>query len=600
MVRLLFVARRESGMPLTVSKNRFKPWMVAIIVFLLSGCASWSERFWVNAPGWSRAAHIGDTATREIIPVVVEDQAQPVTLLVSPQTNRPALIMQALKPDGGLSWEQEIPVEVGLPDERQLVFDGRNLHAFWMYRGDLYHVQVSADGQDVGEIEEIPTRTAVGYFATAVSPTGQLALWYSGARNEPGLFAFSSPDLDAEQVLVDELGTRPSLQFDDEGNLHALWLRYPPGFASDELYYAKLPGGAYDSSRVSLLLSTTFPMTQVLNGPRLGLDRTHVYVAWAVEVRTGMAAGDIVASYLSFPVSGLGAQRQVNSIRIPTPFDLPYTTLPDIPGEWVPISASELPTTPRVIEISFLPGQPDHAIATFKAQVDYRRRKTQWQVGAAVFNQGAPVGYQMLSFTASESTYSQLASDGDGFLYATWLEGSARTGGIAYLASTAPSLQQSFGRITFADVSQMIAESLFGMASGVVLFWFPLIWLLGSLVVLFLTSPLRREDQPLLRPGVLISLVLAVAAFWVAKLFIFPLMFSYVPFSAWIPILPASWSDALRLGTPIAIGLIALFSAIRLTYARENRSPLYFILLYGLIDGLLTLAIYGVIFWGDI
>jgi len=119
-------------------------------------------------------------------------------------------------------------------------------------------------------------------------------------------------------------------------------------------------------------------------------------------------------------------------------------------------------------------------------------------------------------------------------------------------------------------------------------------------VMLFLTSPLRKEDAPLLRPGTLISLALAIGAFWIAKLFIFPGLFAYVPFSAWIPIIPTGWFAPLRIGTPIVIGLVAVFTAIWFTYARENRSPLFFTLFYGLVDGLLTLALYGVIFWGDI
>jgi hypothetical protein len=146
----------------------------------------------------------------------------------------------------------------------------------------------------------------------------------------------------------------------------------------------------------------------------------------------------------------------------------------------------------------------------------------------------------------------------------------------------------------------MAAESLFGMASGVILFWFPLIWLLGSLIVLFLTSPLRREDEPLLRPGTLISLLLAIGVFWVAKLFIFPGMFDYVPFSAWVPVIPAAWRDPLRLATPVLITLTSLTTGLWFTYKRDQRSPLFFISIYGLIDGFLTLALYGVIFWGDI
>jgi len=440
----------------------------------------------------------------------------------------------------------------------------------------------------------------VTYFATAVSPAGQIALWYSGSRSEPALYALEAPGLESDSVLVDELGIRPSLQFDRQGDLHALWIRYPSGFSRDALFYAALPQGHFDASRIALVLDTDFPIAQVLNGPRMGIDSTHVYFAWAFEVRTGLSAGEIEARYMSFPLGRPEARSPVEMIRIPTPFKLPYESLAGEPGMWVKLDAPDLATTVRVFEISFIPGQPDRAVAIFKGEVDYLRRKSQWQIGTLAFGQGRPQAYQLLSFTSSESNYPRVLGSAEGIQYATWLEGSSRAGGVAYLASTASSLRTAFDRLSFADVSQMIAETLFGLASGVVLFWFPLIWLIGSLIALFLTSPLRKEDQPLLHPGTLVSLAIAVAVFWVTKLFVFPGMFSYVPFSSWIPVLPESWFDPLRLATPVVIGLVALYTAFHFTYRRDSRSPLFFTLIYGLVDGLLTLAIYGVIFWGDI
>jgi hypothetical protein len=361
-----------------------------------------------------------------------------------------------------------------------------------------------------------------------------------------------------------------------------------------------LPEGQFDPAANQIVLKTQIPLSQVMNGPRLGLDSSHVYIAWSVEVRAGMSAGDIMASYMSFPIGRLGAQRQVKTLRVPTPFDLPYVEVADVNGAVVNLLDQDLPMTRRVTEISFLPGQPDHALATFKAQVDYRRRKSQWQVGTLGFESGSPVSYQLLSFTSAESAYPSLNTADSGELYLTWLEGGSRTSGSVYLTSTNPSLQQALSKLTAADVTQMVAESLFGMASGIVLFWFPLIWLLGSLIILFITSPLRREDEPLLRPGTLLSLSLAVAAFWLAKFFIFPGIFEYVPFSTWIPVLPESWADPLRFAVPIAISVLALVTGLWFTYKRDQRSPLFFILIYGLVDGLLTLSLYGVIFWGDI
>ena len=600
-VRLLFSCMTGEWMRSNTKRSRLQVALFLLWVgLLLGGCASWSERLWIQTPGWSRAAQLGDTATREAIPFVVREDQSIIALMVAPQPAAPGFLLQEITPDGELGWERTIPVSTGIPNDRQFIWDGRKLHLFWLDRGDLFHLSLSPDGLPAGEEEQVSTQGSVGYFATAVNASGEIALWYSGPRNEPGLYALRTGDLASEGQLVDRTGIRPSLQFDRQGELHALWVRYPTGYASDEFYYARLTGASYQPGSAVLILETDIPLSQVMNGPRLGLDPSHGYVAWSVETRTGMSAGDITASYFSFPLEDPGAAKQVRYLRVPSPFALPYQPLSPADGSVVDLTASDLPATSRIFEISFLPGQPDRAVAAFKAEVDYRQRKSQWQIGTLLFERGAPQYYQMMSLTPAESNYPRMADDAQHDLYITWLEGGSSSGGAAYLTSTSPELRNAFDRLSFSDVSQMIAESLFGIASGVVLFWFPLIWMMASLVVLFLTSPLRKEDAPLHHPGTLISLVLALAAFWMAKLFIFPNMFSYVPFSAWIPILPESWSAPLRIGTPLVIGLAAALLAIRFTYARDNRSPLFFTLFYGLTDGLLTLAIYGVIFWGYI
>lgn len=79
-----------------------------------------------------------------------------------------------------------------------------------------------------------------------------------------------------------------------------------------------------------------------------------------------------------------------------------------------------------------------------------------------------------------------------------------------------------------------------------------------------------------------------------------PGIISYVPFSVWIPILPESWKELLRIGLPILLGLLGFIVAYQHTFARKNYSPLFFFLIYGLVDGLLTIAIYGVLFYSAI
>jgi hypothetical protein len=51
---------------------------------------------------------------------------------------------------------------------------------------------------------------------------------------------------------------------------------------------------------------------------------------------------------------------------------------------------------------------------------------------------------------------------------------------------------------------------------------------------------------------------------------------------------------------PILTSLIALRVAWHFTYRRERNSPLFFLLTFIAIDGLASIAIYGVIFYGAV
>ena len=139
---------------------------------------------------------------------------------------------------------------------------------------------------------------------------------------------------------------------------------------------------------------------------------------------------------------------------------------------------------------------------------------------------------------------------------------------------------------------------MFGLLGGAVLVPVALVWFIAPLVVLGLTSVIRRKDVSLTNPGVIISLALAAAAYWVSKLTFMPTIQDYVPFSAWWPFIPPVLNIPLRLGVPILITGVALLVAWRFTYGRDRPSPFFLLLIYLVVDSVLTMAIYGVTFYG--
>jgi hypothetical protein len=116
------------------------------------------------------------------------------------------------------------------------------------------------------------------------------------------------------------------------------------------------------------------------------------------------------------------------------------------------------------------------------------------------------------------------------------------------------------------------------------------------MIVLGLASLFRGESKSLLSPRKLIALALALAAYWVSKWISLPGMREYVPFSAWLPFIPAWLNAPLMWGVPAVIAALGLWAAWYTIFRRgEGRSPIFFLLIYAAVDGMLTMAIYGVV-----
>ncbi|MCI0394647.1 MAG: hypothetical protein L0322_06875, partial [Chloroflexi bacterium] len=232
-----------------------------------------------------------------------------------------------------------------------------------------------------------------------------------------------------------------------------------------------------------------------------------------------------------------------------------------------------------------------------QVQARFQWNKVASQAGLLFLEEEGPTSYQLLSFTSSATTAPAVLSDPAGYLYATWLEPGG-SGFTVYFASTAPDLRQALRSLSSDDVGRLAAETLFGLLTGALLAPIAVsLWLILPGVLLLLTSVLRRREEKLTSPGTLVSVALAVAAFWVVKVASIPGLLAYAPFSAWLH-LPGWMQLPLQIIVPLAIMIGAIVTAWHFTYRRDVNSLLYFILLYGAIDGLLTMAVYGVLVYG--
>ena len=162
-------------------------------------------------------------------------------------------------------------------------------------------------------------------------------------------------------------------------------------------------------------------------------------------------------------------------------------------------------------------------------------------------------------------------------------------------------IQKNLLGMTTGDIGRLFREVTFGLLSGVVLTPIVgLVLMIFPLFALFITSPIRKEERGIWTVlGIVISIGLALVAYWIGKYTVLPGMRETVPFAAWIPAMPTWLNSILLWGTPMLIGLLGLGIAWNFTFRRHNASVMNFMLIYMVADSTLTLAVYGFLFYNS-
>ncbi len=576
---------------------------LAILLLLLTACSPSPAREWLKAPGWSHGLPVAETRIGDPVPMALDDAGNVYLFLVTAEneTSQPTII--ALNRQAETVWKRTLAFPLSQPDKPTVVWDGRLLNLFWISDHRLYTAQMNTAGDIVGPVREISGGRVVDSYDTALDADGSLTVWYAGQRRSPGLYMLDG-DLAGEATLVDAEGIRPTLQYDETGALYAVWAHYPLGFEASFFFYAVYPDGKYEAGRETAVYQPYLATTDILIGPQLGLDQAEAYLIWNISVRTGPEAGKVVTQYIHFPKGEAAVITRPETIIVPSVSDLEYASEPDdglTAGPRIFPVTGQYPGTPKVDNVA-LNGTavPEQELAlAFSVQALHEFRKTRNQIGTLFLQDGEPTGYQLLSYTSNASIDPAIISDEAGQLYLTWLERGKDGGFQVYFTSTAADMQKPLSSVTWGDVGRISRETLFGLLSGAVLApVVVLLWMIFPLLALFATAFLRRKsDDALTHPGTIVSLLLAGAMYWGGKLLTIPGIGSFVPFSAWIPAIPTWLQSPLQIGVPLLITMIAIYLAWRLTYRRSVASLLYFAILVAAIDGVLTMAIYGFLFY---
>ena len=154
-------------------------------------------------------------------------------------------------------------------------------------------------------------------------------------------------------------------------------------------------------------------------------------------------------------------------------------------------------------------------------------------------------------------------------------------------------------RVALADFPNLILAGGLEALTGIMLFPFAFPWMAIGLVMMIILR-LARNDEDVTQPLSKILVALALLAYQVSKTLFLPDMLVYIPFSAWLDI-PEGLESVFRVVVPIVIIALGIIAA---EWRRRSRiespiSSLGYYVTAVLVDTILTLSIYGVIFLGE-
>ena len=571
--------------------------LLILLLILLLGAISVAacaigrpERVWLQSPGWSRGVSLGSTALVDApsMALLPDDQ---LALVRKTDDDQAAFTLTVMNLETG-GWTDHPLAEPSSQRASQLrlLADGSRLWLLWLDTGELLTTEIGTDGQLLSGPAPLGDGRQLHGYAVSAHPNGEPAVVLGYQDGAPGV-SLRNLAQDLGSLSLAAHGSAPAAAYDESGRLHVAWFELPEASGQANLRYGSVDQRLTALAVEATIASFSLGASDVLEGPQVSLAAGRVYLAYTISIRTGLRAGDVDSMLVSFPIYDPSQLSRSYRLSVPTTGDPAYE-----------LPAAGLQTGPRAqltdgtyqITQLALPAQTtSELLALARARVDFLMNQTQTQIVALYGSGVEPGSYQLLTFTNAGSSHPAVLTGSAGESYVAWLEPAEEAGWLVYLASTRPSLVEAYASLTGQDVQQMALQSIFGMLSGVILMPMVLIWLIAPLLTVAVTSFLRGGDEGLGQPTTFGPLALGLAGYWIAKRAILPQVFEYVPFSAWIPVIPGWLEPVLRYGFPVAGSLLGLWLAYHFTYRRDRNAPLFFVLIFGAVDGLVTMAIFG-------
>ncbi len=583
-----------------MSNHRF--FLVAfILVIVLTGCSIAPEKSRKPNKDFSRGLPLA-TNTSSSIAYTVEPAGDRIQVVIPYLMENTQAAFRYLQ----LNEHADILIDIDIDHDLEhyarsprMISNGEYLHLTWASREDtsegwqLKYLMVDQQGKAASAPMGISEKSQSVSQHQIVNDLagGAIILWEEAGTGKIKYSQVSSTGklISPAKVLV-ERGEDPSLGLDQAGNFHLIWME------EDDLKYREfdlletLPLSGNTLARIPVSVGN------VMEGPVLGFDNDYVYVFWSILKQTGLEAGTASTSFVAFEIGNPGQLQNERLNIYPDSEGLFKSYQGDYNlSQLIPPPQEDYYSTNFVYDPN--PSSTSgNALAVAIAANQEVRLDAYVQIAVGIFTGGEFQGYTLATKTIQISRNAKVERDQAGNLYLIWHDGAA--GKNLFYSTTSPLGKAALDRISFSDLPSLILSGGLEAVIGVLLFPFAFPWVLLGLVIMIVWR-LVRNDEDISLPLSRLLLVIAVISYQASKILFLPDIILYVPFSAWMDV-PPQLGLIMRVGVPLLIFILGIVAA-EWRRRRQDSSPstISYYLSIVIVDVVLTLAIYGVIFLGE-
>ena len=578
-------------MPQMKTKRRVLFLATAIVIVLsCASCGTGLQRSETTGSDWSRGVLVGETSNAENVQLALTTQDSPILAWVDISTGTKQIRIQTLD-KSGTPLADYVVASPNAPSQLTLIPAGNDqFHLVWVSgQTDLMYALVSVDGTIRAEqtlAEGITDLTC----ATVPLDEGAVALLWSGKVQDTASLFYSA--LSAQGTLrmaPTDLGIEASdiaAALANDGSIQVVWYSSPE-LSRRNVNYGIINAQTGDLEQSSVLTMFAISTGLVARAPAIAIEDESVYVFWTRERRGGGLTSPMAETFYAWFPIGDPANATTGQVELPTTREPVYTVAESALGlDTAPlegdISGSSFCYFPNTLQTS----QEPVYIAFSVQQVG--RTTEIIQIITSVWQNGAPVSYQVAARTTTTSQKPTLAVDSQDDWHLAWIDIGTSSIHQVYYASTSAEAVAYLNKLSLGDIGETVADVIWGLIQSLSFLPMAVVWLFPGLVLISIYMLISAEGD-LERSGPRIVLIVSGVLYIVTKYIFRPSWLLDLPVPAFIS---ATMADKIVLFSPAALALLAGVFTAWYVHRKSSASLLAGFAIFALSDAVLTMLLY--------